>query len=63
MPLSGKRTVLAMGIDHRHRRRQFVGRLMMIDDDEIEPEVVRRGDFFGIGDAAIDSDDKSTPRS
>jgi hypothetical protein len=47
-----------MGIHHRHRRRQFVGRLVMIDDDEIKPEGVRRRYFFGIGDAAIDSNDE-----
>jgi hypothetical protein len=47
------------GVDHRHRRRQFLGRLMMIDDDDIQTDLVRRRDLARIRYAAIDGDHQS----
>ena len=47
-----------MRIDDGNRRRQLWRRLMMVDDDNIEPHLIRRRDFARVRNAAIHRDDQ-----
>ena len=49
----GKRTILAMRVDHSHGGRKLPRRLMMVNDDDIEAKAARRFDFPGVGNTAI----------
>lgn len=52
-----RQIVLPVGIDDE-RVRQAFGRLMMVEDDDVEPERAGAGDDFVRGHAAIDGDEQ-----
>ena len=60
MPLTGE-IVLAVGIDHRERRRQRLVGLVVVDDDDFRAGSVGRGDGGLRGGAAIDGEDEVGP--
>ena len=53
----GKRTIFSVRIDHGQSARQFRRRLVMVDDDDIQPELAGGGDFDGVGNPAIHGHD------
>ena len=61
--LVGIRAVVALGIDHRERRRQRAFGLVVIGDDQIDAELARAQRRLGAADAAVDRDDqRARPR-
>ena len=56
--LVGIRAVVPLRVDDGERRRQRRARLVVVGDDEVEPELARAQRRFHAADAAVDRDDQ-----